>query len=117
MKRYAKGFIVPLLLALALVLAACGSKSGDSAPPTAYRVITIDESGAPVKGVGIQFCTDTLCLTGETDDNGIATFDNLDEGTHTVHVIDVPEGFADDETEYETPASYGDVMIMLETAE
>lgn len=110
-----------LIICLSIVmLSACGG--GDKAsripenPGNVYRVITCDESGAPVAGVMVQLCSDVICLNGETDNNGIASFD-ASEGAYTVHVYAVPEGFAEDETEYPAPESYGDVNIIIKAAE
>lgn len=124
------------------VLAACGgsaSKSTDSAaststdsaastdsgsgapaaenPGDAYRVIVTDESGKAVEGVMVQFCSDALCQMGETDADGIAVFADQEEGAYTVHVYSVPEGYAEDETEYPAPETYGDVNITLKAAQ
>ena len=102
-----------------LMLAACGgSDSGSSIPENpgnVYRVITCDESGAPVEGVKVQFCSDMMCLVGETDANGIASFET-EEGAYTVHITDVPEGCAADDTEYPAPEKYGDVNITIKAA-
>ena len=102
------------------VFAACGSGSkslsGSSATENrtdAYRVIVSDESGAGVQGVMVQFCSDQMCMMGETDASGIAVFENQPEGAYTVHVYSVPEGYAEDETEYTAPEKYGDVNIIL----
>lgn len=102
-----------------LVLAGCGgsadSDSGTGAgenPGNVYRVITVDESGAPVAGTVVQLCSDEMCLMGETDADGIAVFEQ-EEGQYTVKVFSVPEGFAEDKTEYPVPESYGDVNITL----
>lgn len=107
-----------------VMLAACGgSDSAASEAPAAgenpgnvYRVITCDESGAPVEGVMVQFCSDQLCQMGETDADGVAVFES-EEGAYTVHVYAVPEGYADDETEYTAPETYGDVNITIKAAE
>lgn len=112
MKKHIKGLAVLLAVMVVFALAACGG----SGKAKAYRVITVDESGAPVKGVNIQFCSDTMCYMGETDDNGVATFADIEEGKYTVHVYRVPEGFAEDTTEYEAPGTYGDVTITLKAA-
>ena len=82
-------------------------------PEKACRIIVKDESGAPVKGVRVQLCSDLMCSMGETDDKGIATFKDLDEMTYTVHVLRVPEGFAEDRTEYEVREVFGDTTITL----
>ncbi|MBQ6440466.1 MAG: hypothetical protein IJJ06_10130 [Mogibacterium sp.] len=111
-----------LIICLSLVmLSACrggvdkAASSIPENPGNVYRVITCDESGAPVAGVMVQLCSDAACQMEETDTNGIATFD-ASEGIYTVHVYSVPEGFAEDETEYSAPESYGDVNITINTA-
>lgn len=106
-----------------LMLAACGGQPAGSEeaassdnPGNAYRVITVDETGTPVPGVQVQLCSDQMCVMGETDADGIATFEQ-DEGLYTVHVYSVPGGYAEDTTEYPVPETYGDVSITLKTAE
>ena len=85
-----------------------------SAPDTdtPYRIICVDESGAPVAGAKVQFCSDMQCMIGTTDDNGVAEFDE-EPGHYTVHLLKPPEGFAKDKTEYEAPAVPGDVTIVV----
>ena len=111
-----------MILCMSMVLlAACGgSGSGDGAsenPGDVYRVIVTNESGAAVQGVMVQFCSDMMCLMGETDADGIAAFANQETGVYTVHVYSVPEGYAEDDTEYPMPASYGDINITLKAAQ
>lgn len=81
-----------------------------------YSVKVEDESGAPVAGVTIQFCTDSLCMTGKTDAEGIASFAQA-PGSYTVHVLRVPDGYAEDSAEYPTPEKPGTVNIVLKAAE
>ena len=81
-----------------------------------YSVKVEDESGAPVAGVTIQFCTDSLCMTGKTDAEGIASFAQA-PGSYTVHVLRVPDGYAEDPAEYSTPEKPGTVNIVLKAAE
>lgn len=123
MKRIVAIFVICLGV---FVLAGCGgSDSSDSGsapaggenPGNVYRVITIDESGAPVEGTMVQFCSDQMCIMGETDADGIAVFEQDEGGMYTVKVYAVPEGFAEDKTEYPAPESYGDVNITLKAAE
>ena len=52
----------------------------------------------------------------ETSSDGIATFEQ-EEGTYTVHIYKVPEGYAEDKTEYPAPETYGDVKVTLKAAE
>ena len=120
MKGFVRAFVALFAVSLAFVLVACGSGSGSGGaapanPGNVYRVIIQDESGAPVEGVALQFCSDVMCYTGQTDAQGIATF-KADEGTYVVHVKKVPEGFAEDMTEYEAPQTFGDVTITLKAA-
>ena len=106
MKTARKVLAVCLLLALAVVaLAACGKKAN-------YEVLVNDASGKPVSGVTIQFCSDTECIMGTTNDKGIAAFDK-EAGSYTIHVLKVPEGYAPDDTEYSAPAKPGLVTIVL----
>ncbi len=108
------------------MLAGCGgSGSNDSGeasasgenPGNVYRVITVDESGAPVAGTMVQFCSDQMCIMGETDADGVAVFEQEEAGIYTVKVYAVPEGYAEDKTEYPAPETYGDVNITLKAAE
>ena len=119
-------FVLGLTLLLALaVLTGCGQAA---AVPTgkpdvaaaesasSYQVLVLDESGNPVPGAMIQFCSDVECSMAKTDDSGIATFDK-EAGSYTVHVLKVPEGFAPDETEYTAPAEPALLTIMLQKQE
>ena len=77
-----------------------------------YRVVVTDESGAPVEGAMVQFCSDTSCIMGKTDGQGTAVFEQP-EGTYTVHILKAPEGFAGDDTEYVTLETFCDIPITL----
>lgn len=121
-----KRIVAILVICLGVfMLAGCGgSGSSDSGaapagenPGNVYRVITVDESGAPVAGTMVQFCSDQMCIMGETDADGVAVFEQDEAGIYTVKVYAVPDGFAEDKTEYPAPESYGDVNITLKAAE
>ena len=120
MKKIVKISALLVAVVMVVMLAACGTNSGSTGipenPGNVYRVIVQDESEAGVKGVKVQFCSDMECNMGETDENGIASFEGFDEGSYTVHVLVVPEGFEKDSAEYEAPATYGDVTITLKAA-
>ena len=77
-----------------------------------YRIIVLDEKGNPVEKAAIQFCSDSQCMLGKTDAQGMATFE-VPEGSYTVHVLKVPEGYEKDSTEYTVPATYSDLSIVL----
>ena len=77
-----------------------------------YRIIVLDETGAPVEKATIQVCSDVQCMMGKTDADGLTTF-KVPEGSYTVHVLKVPEGYEKDDTEYTMPATYSDLSIVL----
>lgn len=82
----------------------------------AYRVTVTDENGEPVKGVAIQFCDETSCNIGKTDANGVVSFD-MPEGTvYEVHVLKVPEGYAQSSDEFRTLNVYSDLSIVVNKA-
>ena len=81
-------------------------------PGDAYRIICVDEDGNPVQGATIQFCSDTQCMMGKTDADGVAVFEEA-PGHYTVHLLKVPAGFAKDTTEYEAPSAPGDLTIVV----
>ncbi|MCR4722263.1 MAG: prealbumin-like fold domain-containing protein [Eubacteriales bacterium] len=105
-------FSVIVCMGIALLAACSGSQTPEN-PDDVYRVIVKDEMGAGVKGVIVQLCSDQMCIMSETDDNGIAVFKGQPEGTYTVHVLSVPEGYAEDPAVYAVPEKYGDISITL----
>lgn len=118
------------LLAVLLIfgIAACGNRpaseggtdpfafttaSSSQESEGTYRIILVDQDSKPVAGATVQFCTDSLCLTGTTDENGIAAF-NQPEGVYEVHILEMPEGYKPDDSPYMTPETYSDVTIVVE---
>ncbi len=100
-----------LVLSLCVMFMACACcvfAEGES-----YRVFVKDESGAPVPGVMVQFCSDTVCLYGTTGEDGIALFEQP-AGSYTAHILKAPAGFLKDDTEYPAPEEPGLVTIVLE---
>ena len=85
MKKIRKAVVLCLLLALTVsALTACGDSK-----KTNYEVLVNDTAGKPVAGVTIQFCSDTECTLGTTNENGIAVFEK-EAGSYTVHVLKMP---------------------------
>lgn len=81
-----------------------------------YRVIVSDTDGNLVKGATIQFCSDTTCSMGKTDENGVAVF-KMEEGpVYSVHVLKVPEGYEKHTGGCKTDETYCDVYISLTKA-
>ena len=81
-----------------------------------FRVIVSDTDGNLVKGATIQFCSDTTCSMGKTDENGVAVF-KMEEGpVYSVHVLKVPEGYEKHTGDCKTDETYCDVYISLTKA-
>ena len=103
-------------------IGAAAPAAESAASPTAiendegvYRVIVTDNSGEPVQGATIQFCDDTACMLGKTDDKGIASFPDAAEGhPYTVHVLKAPAGYEKNEEEFIALDTYCDVSIVLQ---
>ena len=65
----------------------------------AYLIYVLDaETMEPIPGVRVQFCSDSLCRMGKTDENGAAMFDS-EPGTYTVHMMKAPDGYVKSEEE------------------
>ena len=77
-----------------------------------YHVNVSDEEG-PVEEVAIQFCDDTTCRFSETDENGVASFEVPGGKEYEVHVIEVPDGYQEDDTVYHTEDGSNEVNIRL----
>ena len=77
-----------------------------------YQVQVTDEDGSPVSGVMVQFCSDSECMMGKTDDSGMAQFDQP-AGTYTIHILKVPEGFMADPSEYAAPETPGLTTVTI----
>ena len=78
-----------------------------------YRVIVSDTDGNLVQGVKVQFCSDSLCSLGTTDENGAADFAMEEGPIYTVHVLKVPAGYEKHTGEYKTEDTYCDIYISL----
>ena len=97
--------ILVLCLALsALTVTACADDG--------YQVKVVDPDGQPVEGVSVQFCSDTQCLLGKTDAEGIAAFDQP-AGSYTIHLLKVPAGYEKDSTEYPAPETPDLVSLIV----
>ena len=106
--KHMKGLIA-LMLALVLVLCACGSEKTPettiapvettTAPTTVpvddgkveYVINVVDESGAPISGAMVQICLDA-CYPGMTDANGQAKFSVM-EADYKVSFLSLPAGY------------------------
>ena len=46
----------------------------------------------PLAGVKVQFCSDTQCMMGRTDNTGVAVF-NMEPGNYEAHILKQPDGY------------------------
>lgn len=110
-----KILVMMLALCMGLVMmTACGGKgkAQEAEAADGYVVIVMDKDNAPVKDVDVQLCDDRMCLSQTTDEAGYAKFET-EEGEYKLKVLNVPEGFAADDTEYDVSGSYGVTMVVL----
>ena len=72
----------------------------EAANSGAYVVCVMDaETMNPIQNVRVQFCSDSMCRMGKTDENGLAVFE-VDPGTYTVHMMKAPEGYVKSDEEF-----------------
>ena len=101
---------------LTAVLCGCGGQAqeqGEEKPQPADDLVVVlvtDGENAPIPGVMLQLCDDSLCQMGTTDETGIAEYE-AEPGSYTVHVFRAPEGWAEDPTEY--PAEPGGMIHIV----
>jgi len=77
-----------------------------------YRIYVKDQDLSPVEGAMVQFCTDTTCLVGETDKDGMASFTEA-PGIYDIHILSVPDGYDEVTEGYTTIDSYSDMTIKV----
>ena len=76
-----------------------------------YRIVVTDDDGA-VPDVAIQFCDDRSCSFGDTDEDGVAAF-TKPAGIYEVHVLEVPDGYQEDETVYHTEEGSSELRLHI----
>ena len=82
--------------------------------PQAYEVMVVDQNGNPVKGVVVNFCTETACTPQETDETGLITFTG-DPDVYHVQIIEAPDGYSwDEEKEIYTSRKYGEMFLYVQ---
>ena len=79
-----------------------------------YRVFVKDEEDNPVAEAIVQFCDDTSCRMGTTDENGCAVFEVPEEKSYEIHILKVPDDYeADAEAVCNTEETASDTAIVL----
>lgn len=71
----------------------------------------------PLAGVKVQFCSDTQCMMGRTDNTGVAVF-NMEPGNYEAHILKQPEGYQkNNETAKLTATDKTAVFMLLKEGE
>ena len=115
MKLLTLAFTLCLIM---LFTAGCGGQDSNSdqgsaqAPDDAYAAIVTDEDNAPVEGVVLQLCSDIACEQQTTDETGLAVFTS-EPGIYKLKIYKVPDGYAEDHTEYEVADDYDLIQLIL----
>ncbi len=74
----------------------------ETEPPvigTDYTIYVVDEYGNPVSGVKVQICDDNnLCKAPKTtDENGMAVYEDQEDGNYKAQLTKLPEGYEVDD--------------------
>ena len=90
----------------------------ETASDASYKVYVKDEEGNPLEEIAVQFCDDTSCRFGETDEDGCAEFEITQGNVYEVHILEAPDEYAFDEEEvFTTDTSASEMTIELKKAE
>ena len=82
-----------------------------------YQIHVIDAATMdPIEGARVQFCSDTACMMGITDINGLASFES-DPGNYTVHLLKAPKGYKGSTEEFKLTADSREATYQLEKEE
>ena len=82
-----------------------------------YRVLVKDENDQPLQEVSVQFCDDTSCRYGETDEQGCAVFEVPEEKVYDVHIAEASDEYEyDPEEVIKTDEVSSDTTIVLKKA-
>lgn len=82
-----------------------------------YKVIVVDEAGAPIAGAMVQICEGTACNPGMTNAEGVAEIRAV-EGSYEAKMLSMPEGYTYATEEEVFPYASGEleVTIVLKSA-
>lgn len=79
----------------------------------AYILHIIDQNGAPVPGVIVNFCTDTACTAQKSDESGTIAFAGEPDIYH-VQLLKAPSGFSfDSDFDMYTGKTYGEWVLRI----
>ena len=80
-----------------------GNPNPDPPANPTYTVKFVDQSGAPVQGVRVQFCVNETCtpmMAFPSNAEGIITITHMAENTYDVKILSLPTGYAEDTAYY-----------------
>ena len=85
----------------------------EDAAPQAYILHIIDQEGAPVPDVMVNFCSDTACTMLQSDEDGKIIFDG-EPGAYHIQLLKAPEGYSfDPGFEAYTGVNYGEWALRI----
>ena len=89
------------------------SAPAEEAAPQAYILHVIDQYGAPVPGMMVNFCTDTACVPMQADEEGTISFEGAPDVYH-VQLLKAPEGYSfDPDFEMYMGSAYGEWALRI----
>ena len=77
-----------------------------------YTVKVTDEGGNPISGTFVQLCLEA-CVPCITNEQGVATYPNMDEADYKVSFISVPEGYSVENNEFHFEEGSYEMTIVL----
>ena len=78
----------------------------------AYKVIVVDEAGAPIAGAMVQICEGTACNPGVTNAEGVAEIRAV-EGNYEAKMLSMPEGYSYATEEEVFPYASGELEVSI----
>lgn len=115
MRTLTKLLAMMIVLCMLLGLCACqNSGSLENDAETGYKVTVLDQNSNPIAGVMVQLCLDS-CIPGKTNENGVASFTEIEDGAYKVSLMSLPEGYeyATEEHEWNFPDGERALTIVL----
>lgn len=82
-----------------------------------YKITVVDENGAPLEGIYVQFCRGDLCMAPyPTEANGVIVY-NYDDDNYTVKAIDYNFVYESLEPEYTLAKGEKTLTIVMKKSE
>ena len=89
------------------------ARTEDAGRNACYLLHVMDQEGAPVPQVYVNFCTDTACFMQVSDENGVIAFDGQPDVYH-LQILRTPDGYSFDEGfSLYTDSAYGEWALRV----